>query len=191
MRYETELMRSILTDEMAQEIIDYVAPIYGNSYVGLWLYQAIGKVLGRVSSMAEQMRYETNAVTSEILLDYWEDHYGIPRNPTLSTEQRRARLASKTQSRGPINPKVLANAVSAAIGGVPVDIEENVAKNTFLVNIREVIPSLVPVVAVLERMAPAHLVYQIRVATQTVAEADIKIAVAMTHAEIFKTEVLQ
>lgn len=191
MRYQTELMRAILTNEKAQEIIDYITPKYGNSYVGLWCIQAIGVVLGKVEAIAEQLRYETNPITAELLLDYWENHYGITRNDALTTEQRQARLASKTQSRGPINPTVLENAISTAIGGVPVEIEENIAKNTFLVNIREFIPSIVPVVAVLERMTPAHLVYQIRVATQTVAEADIKIAVAMTHAEIFEMEVLQ
>ena len=46
MRYQTELMRSILTNETAQKIIDYISPIYGDSYVGLWLFQAIGTALG-------------------------------------------------------------------------------------------------------------------------------------------------
>ena len=44
MNHQTELMRSILKNQKAQEIIDYVSPIYGNSYVGLWIYEAIGTV---------------------------------------------------------------------------------------------------------------------------------------------------
>lgn len=189
MRYRTELMRSILTSEMAQTIIDYVSPIYGNSYVGLWLFQAIGAAMGRVYDLAEALRYETNPSTATLLLDYWEDHYGIPRDSSLTIEQRRARIIARTQSKGPCNPTVLAAAISGAIGGLPVDITERVAKNTFLVTIREYIDDITPVVAVLEKMKPAHLIYQIRVATKMISDADIKIAIAMTHAESYNVEV--
>lgn len=189
MNNPTELTKAILTDPTAQEIIDYVSPIYGNSYVGLWIYQAIGSVLTKVKGIAEALRTETNPITSELLLDMWEQHYGIPANSSLTTEQRQARLLAKMLSRGPCNPYRLAQAVSSALGGVEVDIEENIAQNTFLVNIREAIDDITPAVAVLERMKPAHLIYQIRVATQMVAESDIKLAIALTHAESYNVEV--
>ena len=191
MRYQTELMRSILTNETAQQIIDYVSPIYGDSYVGLWLFQAIGVALDEVCKIAEQLKYETNPATADLLLDYWEREYGLAIDTSLTKEQRRAKILAKTQTRRAANPARLCAAVSAALGGVAVDITENVDKNTFLVNIRENVPSLVPAVAVLERMKPAHLIYQIRVATQTVSTAEIKVAIAMTHAEQYKVEVLQ
>lgn len=191
MRYQTELMRSILTNETAQKIIDYVSPIYGDSYVGLWLFQAIGVALDEVCKIAEQLKYETNPATADLLLDYWEQEYGLATDTSLTKEQRRTKILAKTQTRRAANPARLSTAVSAALGGVEVDITENVDKNTFLVNIREHVPSLVPAVAVLERMKPAHLIYQIRVATQTVSTAEIKVAIAMTHAEQYKVEVLQ
>ena len=189
MRNQTELMKSILTNETARKMIDYVSPIYGNSYVGLWIYQAIGVVLSELCKIADQLRYETNASTADLLLDYWEKQYGLPADSSLTKEQRRARIINKKQSRGPCNPARLCAAISSALGGVKVEITENVAQNTFLVNIREYVPSIVPAVSVLERMKPAHLVYQIRVATRTISDADIKIAIAMTHAEQYKVEV--
>lgn len=191
MRNQTELMRAILTDETAQDIIDFISPLYGNSYVGLWCIQAIGVVLGRVSEISDQLMQETNPVTSSLLLDYWEEHYGIPRNPDLTDEQRRSRLAAKTQAHGSCNPVVLENAISAALHGAEVNIEENVSKNKFLVNIRDYVEDISPAVAVLERMKPAHLIYQIRVAMQTVSEGDIKIAIAMTHGEMFTADVIE
>lgn len=191
MRYRTELMKSILTNETAQRIVDFVSPIYGNSYVGLWIFEAIGTALDEVYEIADQLRYETNASTADLLLSYWEEQYGILVDKSLTKEQRRARIVAKTQSKGPCNPARLSAAVSAALGGVQVEITENVAKNTFLVNIREVVDSINPAVAVIERMKPAHLIYQIRVATQTVSTSEIKTAIAMTHAEQFKVEVLQ
>ena len=48
MRNPTQLMRSILTDETAQKLIDYVSQVYGDSYVGLWIFQVIGAALGSV-----------------------------------------------------------------------------------------------------------------------------------------------
>lgn len=191
MRKPTTLMKSILTNETAQRIIDFVSPIYGNSYVGLWIYQSIGAVLSEVYTIADQLRYETNVSTADLLLDFWEKQYGLPTDSSLTKEQRRKRIITKKQSNGPCNPKRLEDAVSMALGGVEVEITENIDQNKFLVNVREVVPSLVPAVAVLERMKPAHLVYQIRVATQTVSDTDIKIAIAMTHAEMYKVEVLQ
>ena len=191
MRYQTEMMRAILTNKTAQKMIDYVSPIYGNSYVGLWLFQAIGTALGKVCDICEDLRLETNPATATLLLDQWEDQYGLPRNSALTVEQRRARILAKIQSRGPCNPAVLEAAVSAALNGVPVEITERVAKNTFLVNVRECVDDLTPAVAVLERMKPAHLIYQIRVATQTISDAEIKAAIALTHSEQYNVEVFQ
>lgn len=191
MRNSTEMMREILTSEIAQEMIDYVTPKYGESYVGLWLFQAIGAVMDKVFNIAVALRDETTPATATLLLDYWEDCYAIPRNRNLNVQQRRDRILAKIQSRGPCTPDKLAFAVSTALGGVPVDITENVAKNTFLVNIREAVPSITPAVAVLERMKPAHLIYKMQIVTQTVTDAEIKTAVAMTRAEYFKVEVQQ
>lgn len=191
MRNPTELMQQILQNEISQRIIDYVSPIYGDSYVGLWIYESIGGVLKEVVDIAEALKSEGNPATSVLLLDYWEKYYQLPTDPTLTTEQRQQRIIAKIRQRGPLNPTVLAQMVSAALGGVPVEITERYAKNTFLVNIREVVDSINPAVAVLEQRKPAHLIYKIQVATQTVSEAEIKTAIAVTRAERFKVEVLQ
>lgn len=191
MRYRTELSQRILTSETARRMIDFVTPLYGESYVGLWLFQSMGVVLDDIYDVAVKLRQETNPCTADLLLDLWEEHYALPTVSTMTNDQRRARLLAKIQERGPCNPVRLAAAVSAALGGVPVDITENVAKNTFHVKIREVVPDLTPAIAVLERRKPAHLIYTMQVATQTVSDNDIKIAVAMTRSETYHVEVAQ
>lgn len=191
MRNPTELMKSILTNETAQKMIDYVSPLYGDSYVGLWIFQALGTALGDLVNLSDQLRYETNASTADLLLDYWERQYGLPYDSSLTKEQRRARILDRKQSRGPCNPARLEAAVSAALGGVEVNVTERVAQNTFLVNVRGIVQTLAPALPVIDRMKPAHLFYEIRVATHTTADADIKVAIAMTHAEQYKVEVIQ
>lgn len=184
-------MTHILTDKTAQRIIDFVSPVYGNSYVALWIFQAIGAALSEVCEIADRLPYEASPSTAELLISHWERQYGFSPDSSMTVEQRRARIIAKGQSRGPCNPVRLAAAISAALGGVEVQITENVAQNTFRVDILEIVDSINPAVAVLERMKPAHLIYELRVCEKTVADADIKIAIAITQAEQYKVEVLQ
>lgn len=181
MRNPTETMQAILTSPTAQKIIDYVSPVYGESYVGLWLFQAIGATFDDVVVYAEALRTEQNPITSVLLLDMWEKHYALPADSSLTTEQRQARLASKMQSRGPCNPRRLAAFISSVMGGAVVDIEENVEPNTFEVIIREPVDDIKPAIPVIERKKPAHLVYRMR--SELDVESELVIAAAMTHAE--------
>ena len=189
MRNPTELMKTILTSETAQKMIDYVAPIYGNSYVGLWIFQAVGTVLDKVCKIGEDLKYETNPMTATMLLDYWEEHYKLEKGSGLTTEQRRDRIAAKIKTKGPCNPATLAAAVSASLGGAPVEIIENTGKNKFDVIVTSEVDSLEPAIAVIERMKPAHLIYEIRVELRVMPTAALKAAVAITYGEAYSLSV--
>ena len=189
MRQPTDLMRSILTDETAQKIIDWIPPVYGDSYVGLWIIQAVGAAMGEIRDICEQLMYETSPATATLLLDQWEDQYALPRGSSLSIEQRRSRIAQKYLFRGPCNPATLAVAVSNALGGIEVDILENVAKNTFAVVCYEVVDDVSPAVEVLERIKPAHLLYEFRMAEPTATVARVGVGIAATQSEITTVEV--
>lgn len=189
MRQPTELMQSILTDEMAKRIIDYVPQIYGNSYAGLWVFQAIGRVLGEVYEICTSLMAETTPATSTLLLDYWEDQYGLLRDSSLTIEQRRSRIVRKLLSNGPCNPATMAVEISNVLGGVQVDIAENVAKNTFAVVIRDSVDDITLAYPVIERMKPAHLIFEIRTESKNPSTADINVGVAMTHTERYVLEV--
>ena len=124
MNYKTQLMEQILTNEKAQEIIDWVSQIYGDSYVGLWLYQTIGTVLGPICDTAEQLTYETSPATTSLLISYYEAEYGIQGDPTMTLAQRRNNVVAAMRSKGACTPARLGDAVSSALGGVPVEIIE-------------------------------------------------------------------
>lgn len=188
MRQQTELMKSILTNKTAQKMIDYVSPVYGDSYVGLWLFQVFGLILSDLCAISDQLRYETNASTVDLLLDQWELQYGIPTDSSLSKEQRRDRLIAKRQSKGPCNPARLERMVSTAYNGVEVEIEENIAQNKFRVIIWEEVKSVTPAVQVIDKMKPAHLLYEIVVVIQ-LEPTDTKAAIAMTCEEEYTIQV--
>lgn len=186
MKQQTELMRHILKNPVAQRIIDFVSPIYGDSYVALWIYEAIGWALSELTLLAEQLRYETNPNTTELLMDYWEDQYGLPRDSRLTMEQRRWRLLDKIRYRAPANPKRLAAAMATVLG-VPVEITERVAKNTFRVEILQAtsdFQKLLHAIEVLEAKKPAHLIYQVA-QTSGVDDTIIKLATATVQEEVY------
>ena len=190
MRQQTELMHEILTSKTAQEIIDYVAPVYGTSYVGLWLFQVMGLAAGDFREIAEKLFDETCPITSEFLLDAWEDHYDLYRNNRLTTKQRQERLLQKIRFRAAYNPKRLADAMAAVLG-VPVKITERVAKNTFRVDILDSVSDIgkmVHALTVLDSKKPAHLIYTINVDSK-VDETNLKIATAITQSESYRVGV--
>ena len=189
MIYQTEMMREILKSERAQRIIDFVSRIYGESYVGLWLFEVIGQALDMVYEAAVTLRDETTPVTSTVLLDQYESHYGLVRNPELNTEQRQDRIVAKMQARAPCNPTRMENAVSSTLGGVPVRITERVAKYTFRVEILDIVRSYGPAIKLLDEMKPAHLIYEILVKVEHEAPTDIKVATAVTCGQNFAVNV--
>ena len=77
MRNETRMMQEILTSPEAQKIIDFISPVYGNAYVGLFLFQAIGSALDSVDQFPEKMKDQLaiQSVTDVGALDYWEDQF--------------------------------------------------------------------------------------------------------------------
>lgn len=189
MRNPTALMQQILQSKKAQEIIDWVSPIYGESYVGLWLFEVIGEALDQVANISNQLLLETSPASTEILINYYEDEYGLPHDTQLTIEQRRQRIMSKIQSRQAVSPYVLEQAITAVLGGAKVEIIENIAKNTFRVNIQDLVEDSTAARNVLDQMKPAHLQYIMQLAVLTEATEDINIAMAMTKGSRFEMQV--
>lgn len=189
MRNPTQMMREILTSKTAQEIIDYISQIYGKSYVALWILQAIGTVLDNVWDISEELLLETTPENTTLLIEYWEAQYGINPDPSLTIEQRRERILAVVQAGTACNPDVLANAVSGVLNGARVTVTENVAKNTFRVNVQDYVEDAEPAINLINKMKPAHLIYQMQIAVLTRVIAEIKIAAAVTHGIHYELEV--
>lgn len=160
MRYQTELMRSILTNETAREIIDWVSQLYGDSYVGLWVYQVLGFILGEVRAMTEQLRQEVRPSSAELTLDQWELLYGLTNGSGLTVPQRQARLLERKLRRVPMNPDRLARLVRA-MTGCKTKVTENVAPYVFAVRVfyDDAAPGfdIRPVIRRIREIRPAHL----------------------------------
>ncbi len=162
----TELINNILTSEEGKKIVrHHVSPIYGNSYIGLWLFQIIGTELDHMNNWCKDIMLQTSPYTATWSMYLWEMEYGIDRDDSLSIEQRRNTLLNKMRYKAPINPQKMADLITSTLG-VPVDIIENTGKNKFSVYVRKNVDASAvnEVISVLNSAKPAHLIYDINVA---------------------------
>lgn len=184
----TELINQIITSPEAERILDFVSPIYGKSYVGLWLFEVIGRELDDMYHWAVGFADQTVPNRATWSLPYWEAEYGITPDPNDTIEERRAAILQKIMYRGPMNPKKLANIVAVS-AGVPTDIEENTGKNKFTVILRDLplnrltgaTKSVYAARRTVDEAKPAHLIYDLRIEKQVEVATPIKVAVAMAQ----------
>ena len=132
--YSTELMEQILTSEIGQQIIQRVTNKYGNSYVGLWLFQIIGMSNDEVKAMVEDFKNQTLPQTATWSLSLWEQSMGLPVNESVSLEQRRQNIIEKRRRRNAMNPARIEEIISAMTGAA-VRMDEYYAKNRFAIYI--------------------------------------------------------
>ena len=97
MWYKTELMEQILTSESAKRMIDYVSPIYGESRIGLWLFQVIGLELDDVQEICEDIYDQMFISRATWSLLYWEKAYGITPLSDQTIEQRRQQIKQRRE----------------------------------------------------------------------------------------------
>lgn len=180
MKYRTELMDEILTSPTAQRYIDFIAPVYGNGYVALWMFQTIGLALDDLTQFADGLGDQMAPQTADWSIPDWEAEYGILPDSSLTIEQRRANILMRMRFVAPANPYRLAQYASAA-SGVPCEIVENIGKNTFAVVMRAYGGDIANMEAVLDTAKPAHLIYIYYVSMLREAESRIYSAVAGSY----------
>ena len=160
--YSTELMEQILTSEIGQQIIQRVTNKYGNSYVGLWLFQIIGMSNDEVKAMVEDFKNQTLPQTATWSLSLWEQSMGLPVNESESVEQRRQNIIEKRRRRNAMNPARIEEIISA-MTGTDVRIDEYYGKNRFAIYLSS-IPSLVDELSVRKKLKvikQSHKVFDI------------------------------
>lgn len=187
MAVHTKLMEEILTSEEAQKIIDFVSPVYGNSYVALKLFQSIGLALDEINSFPDDFIDQIMIQTATWSLDYWEEQYGLYPEPGWSIEQRRKNLLENLGHRFN-NPKKIEN-VLEVLTGHNVQIEENIEKNKFQVFVMGYVRDLKPVTDFVDKVKPAHLSYNIKMSELIEADVWIYTGICLSEHEFYRIEV--
>lgn len=164
--YNTELMQRILQSPAAWDIIGELSPIYGEARVALWLFQVIGAELDDTRQWTRELMDQVVPHTATWSLDYWEDEYALPRDPALTTQQRRDRILAYLRARAPMNPYKLAQVASAAAGGAACRVLERTGKpSVFTLVVTDFFPSSkgeAKIRQAVDRAKQARLSYLIR-----------------------------
>lgn len=181
MWYKTDLMEQILTSESAKQMIDYVSPIYGKSRIGLWLFQVIGLEIDDVKTICKDIFDQIFVDRATWGLPIWEKEYGITPLPDQTIEQRRTQILQMRIKR-PLNPKRFEKIIEA-LSGVETKLIENIAKNTFQVNLYGEVNNYDEVVRRIDELKPAHLLCDIRVSYVIESETALNYAIVSGSCE--------
>ena len=186
---DKDLRELILTNELGNQMLNMVAPVYDKSAVVLYLFQALGIVLSKEVDFIPDMVNQMFPQTATWGLKYWEYEYGITPDESKSIEQRRKYLMSVLYKDVSMTPKRLEQIVEG-ITNLPCEIVENIEPNTFLVTIRGYYADIQTVKDSLNKKSPAHLNYIINQAELTELEVNSALGAAITEYEHYELEVL-
>ena len=125
-----DLKDSILTNVTARRMVDHVSPIYANSYVGLWIFEAISREYEEAWSLVRTLPDQLFPETATWAIELWEQRYGIEPDPLLPIEERRRRVITRRTVPRPINPEALIMMLYNITGRMA-EYEEHVAPYTF------------------------------------------------------------
>lgn len=93
------LRDTIITSPSAEKMLGRVSPIYDNSYVGLWLFEAIGREYDGLREIVDTFPDQLFPQSVTWAIELWEQRYGITPRPSQTLEERRAAIkAIRTKS---------------------------------------------------------------------------------------------
>lgn len=95
-------------NEVAQDMISMISPIYENSYVAQWIFHVMGENIGKAQATIQELSNEIFPDTATWTLPYWEEIYGLEKRDNLSVEERRMQILEKRNSRYSMNPARMA-----------------------------------------------------------------------------------
>ena len=124
------LREDILQSEAGQRMIETVTPIYDNSYVGLWMFEAMGREWDAFVNIIESLKTELDPDTATWMLELWERRYGITPPSDATIEQRRQAVIQMRALPSPMTPYHLERYLET-VTGRSVEVIENIDDYTF------------------------------------------------------------
>lgn len=141
---------------------------YDRSYIGLWLYEVIGREWDEMAAWAGGMKTEIHPQTCTWSIAIWEWVYGIESDNALPLEHRRQRILAKIIGVRPINPEVIRRGVTALISGLNAKVEVNDFVGPYRFDVVLHLAGEAPlnnyakISSYIRKIKPAHLAYNLR-----------------------------
>jgi len=152
----------MIASAKGKRFLEYISPIYEQSIIMQAIMEAIGAEWDDVDRLTDDVFAQLFPQTATWGIVYWERLVGIPRNDSLSIEQRRVRVLTRMQTRWPMTKERMEQLVRTFSKDKQAFIREFFDQYRF-----EVLFSLTQsvdlgtVYEVIEEAKPAHLGYSL------------------------------
>jgi len=152
----------MITSPKGRKFLGYISPIYEQSVIMQAVMEAIGVEWDDVDRLTDEVFAQLFPQTATWGIVYWERLVGIPRNDSLSIEQRRTRVLTRMQTRWPMTKEQMEQLIRTFSQHKQAFIREFFDQYRF-----EVLFSLTQsvdlgtVYEVIEEAKPAHLGYSL------------------------------
>ena len=154
----------MITSLKGKKFLGYISPIYEQSVIMQAVMEAIGAEWDDVDRLTDEVFAQLFPQTATWGIVYWERLVGIPRNDSLSIEQRRARVLTRMQTRWPMTKERMEQLVRTFSQDKQAFIREFFDQYRFEVLFSLTQPiDLETVYEVIEEAKPAHLSYSLAV----------------------------
>ena len=164
------LREDILQSKAGPRMIETVTPIYDNSYVGLWMFEAMGREWDTFVSIIESLKTELVPETATWMLELWEKRYGLTPPSGSTIEQRRQAIIQMRALPSPMTPYRLEQYLESVTGRT-VQVIENVADYTFGIIITggedDQPISMESLRSHIRRHKPSHMAYELTMQAET------------------------
>lgn len=166
----------IIKSDAGKRMIAMVSPIYDESYVMCWIFEAIGSQQDILNKYVSELKLQTNLKTVTWGIDLWEKEFGITPREGATLEERRQAIINKIIVRKPLAPFHLESFIEQ-LTGRDCTVVENTGLYTFGVYIHQKDGAepveLTEIIKHIELYKPAHLAYELAFQSSE----DIKIGV--------------
>lgn len=158
---ELDIIRSPEAETFLRSV---TAGFYSHSYLGLWIYEVIGREWDEMAAWSKDLKQEIFVQTCTWSIAIWEWVYGFEPDESMTLEERRQRILNKIRGVRPINPEVLRRGI-AAVSGADAGVTDFTAPYSFSVTL-QLTNRPIPMERVLQYISehkPAHLAVSIEI----------------------------
>jgi len=155
------LKDKILKSPEGRRMVSMVSPIYDRSYVGLWLFEVIGREYDGLRSIINSLPEQVTPQTATWLFDLWEREYGIETDHSKTLAQRRALLMSRLKNPGAFTPRKVKD-YAEALTGVKARVDEHAGPFTFrlYLPVETVFDQMI--INYVNRLKQAHMTFELK-----------------------------
>lgn len=151
----------IITSETADRMLNETTPIYDNSKIGLYMFEAMGREYDSVRAIVEDLPNQLNPETATWLLPLWERRFGLPTDETMSLEERRRKIRLRRRHTGAFNPDKVKR-LAENMTGLSARVVQNVGPYTFAVYLSATSSSDEALRKAIKKLKPSHYSFEIR-----------------------------